>query len=347
MVIRVNNSFCDSTECLRSVASEKFAAFVEEYYNDSPYVVAHTSGSTGVPKEIRLLKSDMRNSAKLTNSFFSLTADSLFYLPLSPDYIAGKMMIVRALELGASIIEESPTNRPMADYSGDAVDLLAVVPSQMEYILENPETHRYVKSVIIGGGIIPPNLYTRIVSSGINAYATYGMTETCSHIALSKITAGPSPFVALGDVTFETDERGCLIINAPHFSNNRIVTNDIVELIDPRTFNWRGRYDNVINSGGIKIFPEEIEPRIAMVIDKPFFITSRQSDKWGEEPVIVMEDNRVEQGCFREEVLPDDVICCMKKLLPAATVPRVAVFINRFVKTDSGKLIRKIHGDQK
>ena len=343
MRIKVNNSFCDSIEGLRDAASVTFAAFVEEYYNDSRYVIAHTSGSTGIPKEIALLKSDMCNSAGLTNSFFSLSENSLFYLPLSPDYIAGKMMIVRALELGASIIEECPSNTPMKNYSGAPVDLLAVVPSQMEYILDNPEIYRYIKSVIIGGGIIPPKLYSRIASSGINAYATYGMTETCSHIALSKIASGLSPFAALGDVTFETDERGCLIINAPHFSNSRIVTNDIVELLDHKSFHWRGRYDNVINSGGIKIFPEEIEPLISSVLDKPFFITSCPSDKWGQELVVVMENGMVQDGCTREEELPEDLISKMKKILASNAVPRRIVFVSRFAKTASGKLIRKIN----
>lgn len=330
-------------ECLRNVSSEKFAAFVEEYYDERPYVVAHTSGSTGKPKEIRLLKSDMRNSARLTNSFFSLSRGSLLYLPLSPDYIAGKMMIVRALEAESSIVEECPSNKPMENYSGGMIDLLAVVPSQMEYILDNLAIHRYIKSVIIGGGIIPPKLYSRIVSSGINAYATYGMTETCSHIALSEISAGLSPFTALGDVTFETDERGCLIVNAPHFSNSRIITNDIVELSGPESFYWRGRYDNVVNSGGIKIFPEEVEPRLASVLDKPFFITSRPSDKWGQELVIVMEDCSIPKGSVREDRLSEDLISEMKKILPSNAVPRTVVFVNKFAITGSGKLIRKIN----
>lgn len=172
------------------------------------------------------------------------------------------------------------------------------------------------------------------------------MTETCSHIALSKINSYFSPFTALGDITFVTDERGCLVINTPHFSNSRVVTNDIAELSDYKSFYWRGRYDNVINSGGIKIFPEEIEPRLSVVFDRPFFITSLPSDKWGQELVIVMEDSTVPEGYMKEDTIKDGLISEMKKLLPSNAVPRKVVFVTKFAKTESGKLIRKIGSDK-
>ena len=38
-------------------------SFVNEFLNDKDYVIAHTSGSTGSPKEIKLLKNDMIVSA--------------------------------------------------------------------------------------------------------------------------------------------------------------------------------------------------------------------------------------------------------------------------------------------
>ena len=140
MRIRINGNTCCSIEDVRACASEKTAAFIGELLAEENYVVAHTSGSTGVPKEIRLLKSDMRASARLTNDFFGINDDSLLYLCLSPDYIAGKMMIVRAIEAGAEIVEQSPSNEPMAGYASNRrVSLLAVVPSQLGYLVNHPE----------------------------------------------------------------------------------------------------------------------------------------------------------------------------------------------------------------
>ena len=288
MEINVNGAICRDIEAVRSNSSTAFADFLEEYCNSNDYVVAHTSGSTGAPKLIKLLKSDMRASARLTNDFFGINGNSVLYLPLSPTYIAGKMMIVRAIESGAAIYEEAPSNMPLADYSGSHIDLIAVVPSQLGFLINSPGLLEKVKSMIIGGGQLPVRVEHWLADRGVNAYKTYGMTETCSHVALSKVSATECmPFEALGETTFECDERGCLVINAPQFSTKRYVTNDIVKLVDPGRFYWLGRIDNVINTGGIKVFPEEIEAKLATIIPHTrFFITSRQSDKWGEEIVL-------------------------------------------------------------
>ena len=88
MRIRINGNVCTSPDEVRMCASPKAARFIEEYFADGETIVAHTSGA---PKEIHLNKSDMRASARLTNERFGITAESLLYLCLSPDYIAGKM----------------------------------------------------------------------------------------------------------------------------------------------------------------------------------------------------------------------------------------------------------------
>ena len=166
--------------------------FLKEWHSEEPFVVAHTSGSTGKPKEIKLLKADMRASAALTNRFFSIDSGSTLLLCLSPDYIAGKMMIVRAEEAGATLLVESPSNRPLEHFS----DLLAVVPSQALWLAEHQESLNNVRNMIVGGGEITPRLRTMLSQLHVNAYATYGMTETCSHVALSRIAEPAQPFEA-------------------------------------------------------------------------------------------------------------------------------------------------------
>ncbi|MCF0186245.1 MAG: AMP-binding protein, partial [Bacteroidaceae bacterium] len=298
MSLKINNAQCDGVDEVRLVASKEVADFIEEYLNDKDYVVAHTSGSTGEPKEIRLLKDDMRASARLTNEFFGIGPGSVLYLCLSVNYIAGKMMIVRALEAGAEIIEEAPSNTPMAKYDGrELITMLACVPSQIGYLINNPEKLQIVKHLIIGGGKMNPRLERWLAEYGVNAYKTYGMTETCSHVALSHVAREDKSYKALGDVLFSQDQRGCLVIHAPHLMNNEIVTNDVVDLISDTEFMWLGRYDNVINSGGIKIFPEEIERKlVALLPNLRFYIKGAESEKWGEEPVIVFEYPSMPEG---------------------------------------------------
>lgn len=344
MDIKVNGVKCVNIDDVRHNASKEFADFVEEFFDNRPYIVAHTSGSTGEPKKIELQKSDMMASARLTNAFFGIDENSVLYLPLSPYYIAGKMMIVRAIVSGAAIYEEKPSNEPLSDYAGPQIDLLALVPSQLGFMVNMPGLFDKVKNVIIGGGELPARMERWLADRGVKAYKTYGMTETCSHVALSKVSSQCDlPFEAIGNVTFECDQRGCLVINTPQFSTPRFVTNDMVRLVDGRHFHWLGRYDNVINTGGIKVFPEEIEKQLVGLLPHvQFFITSRRSEKWGEELLLAVEYPSLPVGKVKVGEIKPAFIEEMKKVLPSYAVPRCYIAVRQFDKTSSGKLIRKI-----
>ncbi|MEZ3590463.1 MAG: AMP-binding protein [Muribaculaceae bacterium] len=310
--------------------------FLSEWDNGEPFVTAHTSGSTGKPKEIRLRKLDMIASAEATCRFFGIDGASRLALPLSADYIAGKMMIVRAIVSGASLYIEQPSNRPsLGGENGEDIDLLAIVPSQLEWLVANPRIASRVKAVIIGGAPLTPAQEAQAASLSWEAYATYGMTETCSHVALRKLGRADRLFHALPEITFSTDSRGCLVIGMPRFSFGRIVTNDIVRLESPVAFEWLGRYDNVINSGGIKIFPEEVEKRLDF-IGRPYFIIGRPHPKWGEEAVLYIEG----------EVGDVDAAAIMEKartVLDRRSVPKEVIAVSRFERTDSGKVKRRLY----
>lgn len=342
--LTINNNICNSLNDIKQYASRETALFIEDFLSDKPYVIAHTSGSTGVPKEIHLLKSDMRASANLTNEFFGLTNESVFYLNLSPNYIAGKMMIVRAIELGAKIIEEAPSNQPLAKYdSNERISLGAFVPSQIKYLINNPEKLILFDNIIIGGGKLHLKLERWLAEQGIRAYCTYGMTETCSHVALAPVGITPQPFTALNKITFSIDERDCLVIHAPHFSTKEIKTNDIIQLLSPTQFYWCGRYDNVINTGGIKVFPEKIEPIIAELLPNArFFITSQPSDKWGEEIVLALEYSNLSENEIRTGEIMPSLVEKLKLRLPSHSIPRRYIAVKKFNETTSGKIIRRL-----
>lgn len=303
--------------------------FMREWQSDCPYIISHTSGSTGAPKEILLLKDDMRVSARATNLRFGITQNSVLACPLSVDYIAGKMMHIRAAEAGCPIISLPVSNRLEIDCD---IDLLAIVPSQVESLLTRENASEKIKNVIIGGAPLSDDLAARLCHSGINAYATYGMTETCSHVALAKITGSENIFEAMPGISFHTDDRGCLVINAPQFSFKQLVTNDIVQLISPTEFIWLGRYDNVINSGGIKIFPETLEKEIAKYIDCPFYITSEKDSKWGEVPVIVFEGDPAQEK---------EIIDLLRSKLDHRRCPSRSYAVEKLPLTPNGKILRK------
>lgn len=266
--------------------------FIDMWFDELPFITAHTSGSTGAPKEVQLLKKDMIASAVSTNQYFGITSDSTLLCPLSADYIAGKMMIVRAIISGAELWLENPTNRPVQKDYG-MVNLISVVPSQVPYLLDRTDSLSKLQSILIGGAQLPRQLSERIIDSGVDAYVSYGMTETCSHVALRKVDCSKSEiYEAMPDIYFSKDSRDCLVIHSDVRSFKELHTNDMVELIDNRHFSWKGRFDNVINSGGIKVFPEEIEQQIRAVIPKniEYYIAKSNSEKWGEVPVLIMSE---------------------------------------------------------
>lgn len=314
--------------------------FLKEWIDDSPYVYARTSGSTGKPKTIRLEKSKMLASAELTNCYFKLTENSKALLCLSAEYIAGKMMLVRAMQAGFDIHVVKPASTPM--FSTPVVfDFAAVVPMQMQSILDQPNGRRWldchIKSLIIGGGAVAPTLEQRLRSLLVQCYATYGMTETVSHVALRSINGRKASqwYEAMPGIRFSVDERDCLIIHAPHLHDAPLITNDVVTLDSETRFAWLGRFDHVINSGGIKLFPETIERKLSGLIHVRFFLAAQPDDLLGEKCVLVIESSAWDEDAKTR--LQEDMKNCLDKY----EMPREIIFIPRFKETPTGKIVRK------
>lgn len=338
MEFKINGKRVTTLAELREVVTTEFAKFVSDWFDSSEYMTAQTSGSTGVPKTIQLLKSDMRASAQMTNRFFNINSKSTFLLSLSPNYIAGKMMIVRWLESGAEMIEQTPSSNPLNFPLQNQITLSAMVPSQVVNILNDTASLSQlskIENMIIGGAPLDSITEKRIAETSLNAYATYGMTETLSHVALRKVGAEESYF-ALPGVTFSQDERGCLKISVPHLSIKEVVTNDIVDLIDSTHFIWRGRFDNVINSGGVKIFPEEVEKLIAPYIKERFYVIGTPDTLWGEICTLVIE------GEEWSKEKQQSLLMQLKEALPKHKSPKQIKFLSKFEETYSGKVKRVI-----
>lgn len=293
--------------------------------SSTDFVIAHTSGSTGEPKPIRLKKNAMIDSAKATVHRFGLGRGSNLVCPLYADYIAGKMMIVRGLVAGADVWMLEPHRQRLLENlpaGVKSIDLLAIVPAQIQGLIESPRLGDVV-NVIVGGAPTTPAQERLLADSGVNAFATYGMTETCSHVALRKI-GGDDVYEAMPGVTFSLDNRNCLCVGS-------LTTNDIVDLVDERHFRWLGRYDNVINSGGVKLHPELIERQLAPLFpDMEFYLTSRPSEMWGREMIMVVTEG------FRSGIMEK-----CRETLPATSVPKEIIFDSAPSYTASGKLIRR------
>lgn len=351
MVIKLNGKNLRIPEDLHLVEELELRNFLYEWSDGHAYVIGHTSGSTGVPKEIRLSKEDMRASARITNAFFGIDKESLLLLCLSVSYIAGKMMVIRALESGAELWSIKVSSHPfkeLIDTQGmdwneiknakRRVDLAAMVPLQVEETLKVAEEKAIlatVRQLLVGGAPVLPQLEQQLQGLPVHCYATYGMTETVSHVALRRMTGQPE-YIAVGGVEFSTDQRGCLVIDAPHLETKKFVTNDLVKLIDTRRFEWLGRYDHVINSGGIKFFPEVIESKIGSYISRRFFITSLPDERLGQRIILVLEGEQLDD--YRENCLMSN----LRQVLTSYEMPKGIIYLSCFQETQSGKVIRTI-----
>lgn len=308
--------------------TEELLDFVREWDSVSPGITAHTSGSTGKPKEILLSRDDMLLSARATCRYFGIGQHSILGLPLSASYIAGKMMAVRALVSGASLYIETPANRPLEVYSGSPISLLSVVPSQLHYLLESGRLS-LVEKLLVGGSPLPASLESALLDAGcVEAYVSYGMTETCSHVALRRI--GCDIYEALPGTEFSLDDRGCLAITTAGTSYSPVVTNDMAEVIDSIHFRWLGRFDNVVISGGLKLMPEVIEKKIASAMDGAAFVLyGRPSEMWGQELVMLVEADTPVDGLHEK----------LRAILPPAELPKEILFTPRLERVN-GKIIR-------
>lgn len=308
-----------------------FDDFIKEWRSDATWIVAHTSGSTGTPKEIRLEKGFVRQSACRTNSFFNISSESRLHSCVSPDFIGGKMMAVRSEIAGCRLTWETPSNTPLSGVRKDErIDLLAVVPSQMLHIVNNQESMPWIGAVIIGGSPINPALREKIAMSGLNAFETYGMTETASHIALRKVERNEGEFHTLPGISVGVDERGCLEVSFA--SGEKVVTNDLATVVGSDRFMIDGRYDHVIITGGRKVNPYDVERRIAHVIGAPFVICSLPDEKWGHRVVLKIEgDKDLDNVSLLEK---------LRMCLNPWELPKEVIWVDNLERTSNGKIRR-------
>jgi O-succinylbenzoic acid--CoA ligase len=265
----------------------------------------------------------MINSALATGDFFDLHPGDKVLHCLPTKYIAGKMMFVRGFILGLDMDFVAPSSHPLRN-NDTKYEFAAMVPLQAQHSLNELVD---VKKLIIGGVKINKSLEEELLKLPTKVYETYGMTETITHIAAKAV--GESAFTVLPHVTISYDEKNCLVIHAPRISEDVIVTNDLVELINENQFVFLGRADNVINSGGIKILPEQIEDKLAGKIQSRFFIAGLPDEDLGEKVVLLIEGE--------SHLIDESIFAKLSKY----EKPKEIIFVDRFKETGSGKLMRK------
>ncbi|MGV3504211.1 MAG: AMP-binding protein [Adhaeribacter sp.] len=322
----------------------KVLEFCRNWLNGQQEFLLHTSGSTGTPKAIVLYRQQLEASARRTLAAFHLKAGDRALVCLNVEAVSGLMMLVRGLvgELALTVIE--PIANPLA-FSKPAppYDFLSLVPYQLATILQETPQHRQTlnqaKVLLLGGAPVEAGLAAEIRKLEVPVYLSYGMTETASHIALRRLNgAQPEPwFSAFPGVKLGQDDRGCLTISADVTDFQTVVTNDLVKLQGPNHFEWLGRADNTINTGGHKVQLEKVEVMLAQCLverqlEGRFFVAAEKDPKLGSRLVAVLEGENLDPET--ETALKADLAC----LLPKYERPKAWYYAARFAATASGKI---------
>ena len=325
--------------------------FFSEWNNDSDRVLVHTSGSTGKPKPMMVEKKRMLNSARITCDFLGLKPGDSALLCMSLDYIAGKMVVVRSIERHLHLISVSPSGHPLKDIN-EEITFAAMVPMQVYNTLqvsEERERLSRIRHLIIGGGAIDAVLEQELQSlpGDIAIWSTYGMTETLSHIALRRIN-GDEPsewYQPFDSVHISQTEEGCLVIDAPQVCAETLVTNDIVEIepyiynkVEKLRFRIKGRKDNVICSGGIKIQIEEVETLLKPHLEKPFMLAKKKDGKFGEIAVLLTEDEDIKKvEATVRRLLSDESEKSSDHKKYKYWIPKEFLYVEHLPLTETGK----------
>lgn len=344
---------------------DKVLKFKDLWESGQEEFTIQTSGSTGIPKQIVLHRKQMIASAKMTAKAFDLQEGDTAFCCLNIDYIAGMMMLVRAFEIGMDLIVVEPSSNPFVGIekhlyllnSNRGHNFFAFVPLQIQTILdETPalgEILNSAKAIIIGGAAVSETILEKIQKIYRPIYATYGMTETITHIAIRRLNGAEKDdfFNTLDGVDIKLNENNCLMIKSKAIGNEWIITNDVAEIINGSSFVLHGRIDNIINSGGVKIQLEKIEKvgepilRKLQLFDR-YFVYSLPDKKLGERLILVIENKTKSELMSVVDAMKIDIIKAFKEILPKFEVPKEVFFVEKMIETPTGKIdkIKTING---
>lgn len=312
-------------------------SFISEWMDESKKLfTVKTSGSTGRAKSIGISRSAMIRSAVATGDYLQLTKNNTALLCLPAKYIAGKMMLVRAFTLGLDLYYTEPKidilNGIQQNY-----DFCAMIPMQLQYAIDCQllDQINKIKTIIIGGAALEKKYISALQKLDTQFYATYGMTETITHIALQKLNGHnkSNRFRCLNHIHIDTDNRGCLRINNNN-TGKQIITNDLAKAYSSSEFIILGRIDHIINSGGLKINPVEIESKIAFLIKDSFMIGYKTDDTLGQKLVLIIQTDK--DNTHYHHLLSE-----IRKTLPSNQCPKEVISIPKLFTTENQKLDRK------
>lgn len=327
----------------------KAYTFMCQWLEGQETFTMQTSGSTGNPQSIVLTRAQLRSSAQMTAEYFGLGKGSKVLSCLNIAYIGGFMMLVRGMEAGWDLTIVEPASNPLLNLRLEQhFDFISMVPMQLIHSINSVDTCREVNAtgtILLGGAPVGEELLQKLQALTVPVYQSYGMTETVSHIALRLLNQGPltNAYTVLPHVNFGVDPRGCLWVSGNMTNNLKVQTNDLVELMGGEQFEWVGRFDNIINSGGVKISLDKMDRLISGIfheeaLENAFFCWHEPDAVLGQKLVVFVECSAVRM----DEV---SVFSKIRNRVRGIESPKHAYFVKFFERTPTDKIDKRLTAD--
>ena len=308
---------------------------------NEPGMVVQTSGSTGAPKTIEHSRAAVLASVRDTLEHWGLRAGTKAVLALPTSFVAGQAMLIRAIEGAWDLELVEPTSSPSWN---EPKDFVALTPHQAQGWLQHGRGK--TQTLLLGGGPISASLVECLLESGrVEAlWESYGLSEAITHVATRKIQSINdlnTPFTPLPTATIDVDERGCAVLNVPSREVHALATNDCINMHPDGRFDWLGRADDVVNSGGVLVHPRLIERTFESIM--PSWVSDwaafgREDQRLGEAMILKIDGTPPAE--LDKQALLNEWRTQLKSLVGPAKAPRVLEW-GSIPRTERGKLNRR------
>ena len=243
------------------------------------------------------------------------------------------MQLIRALHFGWPIHFAPPSEAPLNELGQHNYTFTSLTPMQAANC--STQSLAQFSHILIGGAAISLSVEEKLNNLPHTlCYETYGMTETASHIAV-RIIGQASYFTPQKGVRLSAND-GQLCISIDELKI-RLQTEDLVAFYG-KQFEIKGRADHAINTGGIKVFPKDIEPIVQHEMEElddvqPFYITHKKDDVLGQKVVLILEGTSLPKHTL--------LLQHIQKSAPKYHAPKEIIYVPAITYTDTGKIVRE------
>lgn len=345
-----------------------------EHSPEEIFGIFTTSGSTGTPKLVPLKRRQMLFAAKASEDNFRPERNRYWLLCLPLNHVGGISIIIRSILYHSAIYRmDRFDDYQAATFMSEnrLFQVASLVPTMLHRLLENRQfkTHKYFKTILLGGGPISQALLKKATIRGVPVVSSYGMTETCAQIAANPIIKPSGSYIPVKSVgpvfspnkaeirsdngdTLSANNSGTIWLKGPQLFEGYVDETDNTGKFDKIGWFNTGDYGHLnttgqlfietrrtdlIISGGENINPREVESALeeiknvgqAAVIGAP-------DEKWGQKMVAFIEPTTGEKP-DTETILAD-----LRKKLPGYKVPKEIILSDALPRTESGKIKKSV-----